>query len=365
MNCMKTILTLFFVVTSFTTSAVTICVDDSQSFESALITAANNNQADHIQIARGTTLVTINGFIYDGESEPFDLTISGGWYEGLEKGAIFCNAQSKKYPESVINGNGLFRGLLIKSHPSSNIELSYLSFINGAAVAGSGGGLFVKNGNVLIENNVFISNTAPLGGAALFVANGSKYVIRNNLFAYNPSTVFAGAVSINSLDQTTGVYFTNNTVIFNSTASTSSTSCAGLNLTNNGSAKAYIGNNILWGNDFNDIVMGGTGYKYLINNDIGGLAGQIGDVETGNITQDPEFIDLTTNNFMPKAPSSLVNSGRHPLNPQEHPTFDNLWAMGEFDLNGEPRVQGNRVDMGAYETSDVIFKNGFAANNEL
>ena len=55
----------------------------------------------------------------------------------------------------------------------------------------------------------------------------------------------------------------------------------------------------------------------------------------------------------------------HPMDPNEHPTFDNLWTLGEFDVKGEPRVQGNRVDMGAFETSDVIFQNSFTANIEL
>lgn len=355
---------------SLQVEAATTCVDDSLSFETALELAAVNNQSDHIQIARDVSLVSIEGFVYDGEFEAYDFKISGGWYEGLENreqfsGNIFCNAQTDKFAASTIDGDGKYRGLIIKAHPSSKVEVSNILFENGDASSGAGAGLFIDNGDVTIQKNVFFNNSAALGGAAIFLNNGNKYVIRNNMITDNHSTIFAGAVSIFSQDNTTGVYFTNNNVVNNTTSSTSTSASSGINITVEGSAKAYIGNNILWNNDHNDIVMGGTGYKYLMNNDIASISGQMADFESGNISQTPIFIFIDTHQYLPRAPSFLVNTGRHPLDPIEHPTFDNQRTLGEFDVREEARVQGNRVDMGAFETSDIIFKNSFSANIEL
>jgi hypothetical protein len=60
---------------------------------------------------------------------------------------------------------------------------------------------------------------------------------------------------------------------------------------------------------------------------------------TGNITQDPQFVDLANGNFH-LAPTS--------------PCFDagivQPWMTGAFDLDGNPRVRGASVDIGAYES---------------
>jgi hypothetical protein len=57
----------------------------------------------------------------------------------------------------------------------------------------------------------------------------------------------------------------------------------------------------------------------------------------GNITNNPAFIDLAAGNLRPQANSPCINSGQNSL------------APAFLDLDGDPRVAGGTVDIGAYE----------------
>jgi hypothetical protein len=57
----------------------------------------------------------------------------------------------------------------------------------------------------------------------------------------------------------------------------------------------------------------------------------------GNITNDPAFIDWQNNDFRLTPNSPCINSG------------DNLYVTTTIDFDGNPRITGGTVDMGAYE----------------
>ena len=57
----------------------------------------------------------------------------------------------------------------------------------------------------------------------------------------------------------------------------------------------------------------------------------------GNITNDPVFVNLTNGDFHLQAASRCINAG------------NNSSVVGSSDLDGNPRIRGGVVDMGAYE----------------
>jgi hypothetical protein len=58
---------------------------------------------------------------------------------------------------------------------------------------------------------------------------------------------------------------------------------------------------------------------------------------TGNITQDPQFLDFDAGNLRLQSNSPCINAG------------DYASVSGSTDLDGRPRIVGSTVDMGAYE----------------
>src|SRR5262249_37183178 len=59
----------------------------------------------------------------------------------------------------------------------------------------------------------------------------------------------------------------------------------------------------------------------------------------GNITQDPQFVNLTNGDFHLASASPCIDAG-----------IVQPWMTGAFDLDGNPRVQGPSADIGAYES---------------
>jgi hypothetical protein len=59
----------------------------------------------------------------------------------------------------------------------------------------------------------------------------------------------------------------------------------------------------------------------------------------GNITQDPQFVDRANGDFHLASTSPCIDAG-----------ITQPWMIGTQDLDGNPRVSGASVDIGAYET---------------
>jgi hypothetical protein len=73
--------------------------------------------------------------------------------------------------------------------------------------------------------------------------------------------------------------------------------------------------------------------------------------QSGNVAVDPAFLDDANGDFRLRSTSSLVDAGL------DAPATG---GVGALDLDGASRVQGQHLDMGAYETDpEFIFRNGF------
>lgn len=346
---------------SLNLTAAEFCATTSAELESALLSADNNGQSDSIKIAEGVYDAPIGGFNFNS-FENFDIEISGGWREffGNPCGQIL----SGNAFNTVLDGMSTERALYVRVQGDADVEIRNLFFANGLGndLIQRGGGLLVNGvegyvGDILIENNAFLNNSAQFGGAISFF-RGDRVTIRNNLITINHS-VAGSAVEAVSND-VYGLIITNNTIYLNTSDSTSDLNASGLYVAVNGLSQALIINNIIWGNDNKDLRLGGNGNKYLKYNNVEFIQGAAS-VEIGNFPDQPVF-EPGFFSYTPQYNSPLVEGGIKPPTIIIIPVpFQSNWSLGDSDMAGDPRVQYNKVDIGAFESphGDLIFIDGF------
>ncbi|WP_395377093.1 choice-of-anchor Q domain-containing protein [Marinicella sp. W31] len=371
-----------YLVAHFFTSTVTaedFCVSSTAEIQQALTTAGNNGESDRIRIISGTYNVPSgpsidSGFLYgagDQDSEFFDLEISGGWYRNSNNQ---CIQQINSSPfQTVLDGENKHRILQIYPSNATNISITGIHFTNGFLDQFRGGvAVFISNavlqepytGRILIERNAFTSNDGESG--TLYLATAGTTEVRNNLFAFNKTfDNFAGAFTYAAVESPqTRLFFTNNTVVANTTKSSFNQAVSGVGIFINGDHDSLIVlvNNILWENQTNDFrvsgmngINGAAVIMSLVSNDIGSMyTFDPLDVDLDNISIDPVFQTTGGLNYSLAQNSPLINQGYNSPGSAE-------WYMGDFDILGKPRVYNDTtVDIGAFEFfPDVLFKNGF------
>jgi hypothetical protein len=347
--------------------AAEFCVSTVSELRAALDTAESNNQHDDIRIEIGVYASGGNTFQYN-ETQGFDLTISGGWIDFFDND---CGIQSPNEPlETILDGSLSTRALYIRTAGSADIEVSSLTFRNGRTTQ-SGGGLFISrvdnlnSGVVTVANNAFINNEANFG-SALQISSADTFHVRNNLIVAN-NVIVRNTVSVVQ-NNANGIYFNNNTVIGNT--SDDPTESAGVYLTTSGTSNLLVANNIINGNQLEDLDgrNGANASYYLYNNNVDVLVGSVPDVVLGNMNL-PNRFESGIFSFTPDAHSPLVNAGRSPCGIVcIFPTpFQNAWNLGDVDLLEHGRIQEGVVDIGAIESShsrDLIFWDRLLRLNE-
>ncbi len=361
-TCLMIIASILFCTHS---KAANLCATNSNEFQAALDTAESNGEDDHITLQQGSYPI-INGspFSYNPDvGEDFDLKITGGYIDFFGSPCVQIDPNSAL--ETELDGMSLNRVLDIRPVGNSKIEIAALYFLAGdatEAIPTRGGGLYISgsahSGVILIENNAFVANDAQFGSA--LSASGADIInVRNNLFIGNSAESGAAVELVNNL---TGMYFTNNTVMTNNTNGTNFNTAAVSLGTGSSTTKAFIANNILWNNEFKDLSF--TPQTYLYNNDIGTYSGTPFD-ENGNFSEEPEFQSGLLN-FTPTYTSNLYNQGIEPpiFVPVPIP-FESNWDIGDNDTLGMDRKVNGRVDIGSFETppEPPIFMNGFEEIN--
>ena len=352
----KTFKTLCLLVLMPAAHAAEFCVTTSAGLQSALNSAAANSQHDVIKIAEGNYTTPGAEFSFLG-NDSWDLEISGGWTEFFGNP---CGQQlSGNAFFTTLDGDGSNRVLRIRLAGTADLTLSQLMLANGAVSTNQrGAGLFVYStlndhlGDITVEQVAFLNNQAD-NGAAVSLTGGHKVIMRNNLFVANHSAFGANVDLIQN--DSHGIYFTNNTVYFNTN---DSSDAAGVRMWTSGTSQALVANNLLWANDNHDFNKASNGMYFWHNNNFQSRTG-INPINDFNNTSLPPNFDSGLLNFTPSPGSPLVNAGREPCTVCPFPTpFEDAWGMGLADLAGDPRSQSTAVDIGAIESPyerDLIF----------
>lgn len=272
---------------------------------------------------------------------------------------IFINNSANGHGGAIYND-----GLEGRSNPS----IIRCTFINNSALnAGHGGAIFndgALNGqsNPRIFNCTFLNNSGSSGGA---IYNGSTFnsgqvipQIVHCLFENNTASLNGGALAF--LDNPNGEFrakiinciFSNNGAdhisyddgaaneqphFINSTFYGATSSVINIVDFSNGVTPVDFTNCIFWGNN-NDIVNGSAADNNRVNIQYSIVEESTFAPANNNLSQDPEFVDAANGDFHLTSSSPAFDAG------------DNAAISGTtVDIEGNPRIENNVVNIGAYE----------------
>lgn len=261
---------------------------------------------------------TLDGFTLKGgathNSNIYKIGAGGGVYAGSTIPIVKnCIIQDNK----ALNGGGSFNGTLKNCIILANS-------------ASSGGGSFKGTMN----NCIISSNTATVA------EGGGSYqgTLNNCIISSNSATVFNGGGSASST--------LNNCTIFGNSASGGGGSyyCTLNNCTitkniaqgnyGGGSCLDTLNNCIVWDNMASSFTNNyHSTFRYSCTTPAPSGGYDLG----GNIILNPLFTDSINGDLRLQEGSPCINVGT------------NAYAVGAFDLSGNPRIISGRVDMGAYE----------------
>lgn len=274
-------------------------------------------------------------------------------------GALYAEHSSIKITNCEVDSNFGFNDEGVYMHGAGfqfsncDVMMEDMYFHDNYCANCYGGGANFDSCNVYVNNAVFEDNYA-VNAAGMGIQRSNDYDVKiyNCLFNNNISYHYGGAMAMaTSSPLIQNVTMTNNYTI----------AAGGGALQFYSKARPVFKNCIIWGNDwygehnaisdgsqifvwgsdcapefYNSILQGG--YKEVHGNS------SIAVYDTVTMfDSDPMFIDIQNHDFRLQAGSPAINSG----------SFDTA-GIPSKDLSGNPRIVGNRIDIGCYE-SDITF----------
>jgi len=320
--------------------AALFCVDTAAELVQAMLDASTNGADDEIRVVAGTYLPASTPNYTTGVGQ--NLTLSGGWSPA-------CASQRPDPELTVIDGGNVRRGMTINViDATATVAVRYLTFRNGNASSGQGGGLDMGGsaGNTIhaiVENCIFEGNVAPGGGGLQLNSDLGTLRLAGCLFVGNDATTNVGGVALTANGPSGEVV--NNTVTGNTISGAGN--WGGLRLA--GSNPVVFANNIFWGNEGVDLKFGNNDTYFIYSNDIGVQEfDEAGGAD--NVSVDPLFAGA--GDYRLQATSTLIDAG------------DTVQAtLPALDLAAGARQLGLGPDLGAYE-SEHLFSDTFESGDD-
>ncbi len=289
-------------------------------FWSNYVNLSGNSEDDTILDAESTSSVMVFNFVTDTIIS--NITITNGY-----SGGISCNNSSPSLVNVTITGNSaVYNGGGISCDNSSPSLINVTITDNYST--NSGGGIYCNSSSPSLENVTISDNTSTwYYGGGIYCRVNSNPSLVNVTITSNFANYGGGIFCHDSSPSLVNV-----TMLDNSAGS------------NGGGVYFYesnpsLVNCILWNNLPQEIIFNYGSVTVTYSDIQGGWEGE------GNIDEDPLFVGTGEHPLMLQDLSPCVNAGI--------PDTTGL-NLPEFDLAGNPRVYGGRIDMGAYENQNVI-----------
>ena len=343
-------------------------------------------QGGGLQVGLPNDLVNVENNSFRQNTITGTSQASGGGLIVIENKEILIS--NNLFEENIIEGSQFIAGAGISiAYPLSKTEIrnNIISSNTGTgSESGEGGGTYIYNANNVlfeIEGNIFNNNSMNNGGG-LSTYNCYNVLLSNNLFTMNTTSGSGGACklkhfsksvsfgqllaldhdSLNTLESIHKKSKVMHPQLINNTFLNNEANHGGAIYSDHQEDFPYIINSIFWeniANSGNEIYYTGTDSLLISYCDIDStnyisIYGKWkGDA---NINEDPIFVGYGDHPFSLQDESPCVNTGIQDTTGLNLP---------EFDLAGNPRLYGGRIEMGAYENQNVItsLNDSFKINN--
>ncbi|MFN8497388.1 MAG: right-handed parallel beta-helix repeat-containing protein [Anaerolineae bacterium] len=316
---------------------------NSSSTLTNVVFSSNHSQYGGGMRNEGSSHPTLTNVVFNSNTAAVD---GGGMYNISSSNPSLTNVDFTGNTATA-NGGGMH-------NDSSSPTLTDVTF-SGNTAGANGGGLSNYNASPTLTTVTFSSNTATTSGGGMYNSNSAgNLALTGVVFSGNSASDGGGLYNFSSGPKLTNVVFSGNAAtnsgggmvnITNGTAtmtnvvfSRNAASVGGAIVQNIG--QMTLRNGIIWGNTPDQINNGPYSSATVTYSIVeGGYAG------TGNLDTDPLFVTPVPS----PAPSTGGNLHLLAGSPAINAGDPDTTGLPGTDLDGNPRVQGGRVDMGAYE----------------
>jgi hypothetical protein len=208
--------------------------------------------------------------------------------------------------------------------------LGGFTLTNGStAIGNNGGGVYCESPSAVVSNCVLSGNSSGLAGGGAFGGQLQCCRLKDNTAIWGGgawSAVLHNCVAINNQAGEVG-------------GGAGASSLHHCTFTENSAGEfgggvwdCAVYGSIIFGND-----LGGDYYPYSYGSFDSSCTQPLPNRGSGNITNAPLLVDLANGDLRLQSNSPCINAGH------------NAYVSGNTDLDGNPRIVGGTVDMGAYE----------------